>query len=107
MRISYLMFVVLKNSYYDLSLRHLTGNDKEVRDFVMEKKEAQGLFKHIKDYLEYSIPLYVLEGKSQLVVGIACTGGKHRSVTFAKLLSERIAITGVNVTLEHRDINRV
>lgn len=97
----------LTNPYYDLDLRFKTGNDKEVRDFVMASTEAQGLFEQIKKYLEYSIPLYILEGKSQLVVGIACTGGKHRSVTFARLLGEVIAFDDVNVSVEHRDINRV
>lgn len=96
----------LKNPYYDLNLRNKTGNDHEVRRYVMKEEAAIGLFDRIKDYLEYSIPLYELEGKSQLVVGIGCTGGKHRSVTFARLLAEQLKITGVNIKVLHRDINR-
>lgn len=96
----------LKNPYYVKGLRDKTGNDKDVRDFVMSTVEAQGLFKQIQDYLEFSVPLYRLEGKSQLNVGIACTGGKHRSVTFAKLLGEALDLEDVNVSVEHRDIKR-
>lgn len=97
----------LKNPYYELDLRSKTGNDQEVRDYVMKEEDAQGLFEHIKSYLEYSIPLYDKEGKSQLVVGIGCTGGKHRSVTFARLLKEAITVDNVNIKVSHRDINRV
>lgn len=96
----------LKNPYYVKELRPKTGNDQDVRDYVMSTKEAQGLFDHIKGYLEYSIPLYNLEGKSQLIVGIACTGGKHRSVTFANLLAKELASDELNVTVEHRDIKK-
>lgn len=96
----------LKNPYYELDLRPKTGNDQEVRDYVMKEKDAQGLFHQIKSYLEYSIPLYDLEGKSQLVVGIGCTGGKHRSVTFARLLKEALEVENVNIKVSHRDINR-
>ena len=96
----------LKNPYYELDLRPKTGNDQEVRDYVMKEKDAQGLFHQIKSYLEYSIPLYDLEGKSQLVVGIGCTGGKHRSVTFARLLKEALEVDNVNIKVSHRDINR-
>lgn len=96
----------LKNPFYVAELRDKTGESQEVRDYVMASDSAVGLFEQIKNYLEYSIPLYHLEGKSQLVVGIACTGGKHRSVTFAKLLAKEINFDNVIVTEQHRDINR-
>ena len=96
----------LSNPYYVPELRHKTGLDQEVRDYVMGAEVAQGLFKHIEDYLKYSLPLYKLEGKSQLVVGIACTGGKHRSVTFAKLLGEALENEDVLIQVHHRDILR-
>lgn len=96
----------LKNPYYELHLRNKTGNDQEVRDYVMQEEDAQGLFNQIKEYLNFSIPLYELEGKSQLVVGIGCTGGKHRSVTFARLLQDHITHKNVNIKVSHRDINR-
>ena len=96
----------LKNPFYELELRYKTGEDQEVRDYVMTETDAQGLFDHIKAFLEYSIPLYDLEGKSQLIIGIGCTGGKHRSVTFAKLLKEALDDKDYNITVSHRDINR-
>ena len=96
----------LKNPYYELDLRPMTGLDQEVRDYVMSTDAAKGLFEHILSYLKYSLPLYMLEGKSQLVVGIACTGGKHRSVTFAKLLGEALQLEDVLIQVHHRDILR-
>ena len=96
----------LSNPYYVPELRHKTGLDQEVRDYVMGAEVAQGLFKHIEDYLKYSLPLYKLEGKSQLVVGIASTAGKHRSVTFAKLLGEALENEDVLIQVHHRDILR-
>lgn len=97
----------LTNPYYVKELREKTGNDQEVRDYVMDSNEAVGLFKHIKNYLEFSIPLYNLEGKSQLIVGIACTGGKHRSVTFANLLAKELKADNTVFTVEHRDIKKI
>ncbi len=97
----------LTNPYYVKELREKTGNDQDVRDYVMDSNEAVGLFKHIKDYLEFSIPLYNLEGKSQLIVGIACTGGKHRSVTFANLLAKELKADNTVITVEHRDIKKI
>lgn len=96
----------LKNPFYVAELRDKTGKSKAVRDYVMASESAVGLFEQIKSYLDYSIPLYHLEGKSQLVVGIACTGGKHRSVTFAKLLAEKLDFDNIIVSEHHRDINR-
>lgn len=96
----------LKNPYYVKELRPKTGEDQDVRDYVMSTPEAQGLFEHIENYLKFSIPLYDLEGKSQLVVGIACTGGKHRSVTFAHLLGKKLESSLTNISVEHRDITK-
>ncbi len=96
----------LKNPYYDLSLRPLTGENKEVRDFVFESKEARGVFNTIKDYLEYTIPLYKAEGKSQLIVGFGCTGGKHRSVSFAYDFFEKYKNDSIHKIKRHRDIER-
>ncbi len=96
----------LRNPYYDKDLRHKTGNDKEVFDYVMSNEEAVTLYKHIHDYLSFSLPLYIREGKSQLVVGLGCTGGKHRSVTFANKLYENFNKDNTRKILRHRDINK-
>lgn len=96
----------LPNPFYEEELKNKTGLDQEVRDFVMGTDEAQGLFKRIKEYLDFSIPLYKREGKSQLVVGIGCTGGKHRSVTFAHLLNKEYENKETHTNESHRDIMR-
>ena len=96
----------LKNPYYISDLRAKTGNDQEVFDYVLANSDAQTLYKHIYDYLEFSVPLYIREGKSQLVVGLACTGGQHRSVTFANKLYDDFNLDGVRKLKNHRDIKK-
>ncbi len=93
------------NPFYISELKHKTGNDEEVRDFVMSSKAAQTFFEKLVDMVEYLIPLYIEEGKKSLVIATGCTGGHHRSVTFANLLAQRLADNGYNVATEHRDIN--
>ena len=69
----------LPNPFYVPELKHKTGLDQEVVDFVMDHPEAQELLKRYESFLEYALPLYVKEGKSQLTIAVGCTGGKHRS----------------------------
>ena len=97
----------LPNPFYIDELKHKTGNDKEVQDYVMEFEEA-GTFMHkLMDMLTFLIPNYVKEGKHQLVIGIGCTGGKHRSVTLANALYDRLKDHGTyGVKLYHRDITK-
>lgn len=96
----------LANPYYVDELRPQTGVDKAVRDFVMEKEESQVLFNKIVDFVEYSLPLYEKEGKSQITIGIGCTGGHHRSVTFAILLYNHLMEKGYRAVIHHRDIRK-
>ncbi len=96
----------LPNPFYVQELKHKTGLDSEVYDFVMKSEEAQGLLKCMHNLLEYSIPLYVKEGKSQLTIAVGCTGGKHRSVTFARKFEEFAHTLGYTPTTVHRDANR-
>lgn len=96
----------IENPYYVKGLREKTGEDKEVRDFVVSHPEAKELFARMVNYLEYAVPLYEKEGKAQLVVGLGCTGGQHRSVTFASLLRDYFAAEYPNVKLEMRDMDR-
>lgn len=84
----------LPNPFYIQELKSLTGRDKEVRDYVMSCEESQQLYDKIREYLETALPMYEHEGKSQLVVGLGCTGGQHRSLTFAILLAEYFAKQG-------------
>ena len=96
----------LPNPFYIDELKHKTGNDKEVQDYVMEFPEASEFLGKLVDMLDFLIPNYVKEGKHQLVVEIGCTGGKHRSVTLANELYAKMKDHGTYGTkLYHRDIN--
>ena len=82
-----------------------TGNDREVQDYVMNCPQAGVFMEKLTDMILFLIPNYVLEGKNRLVIGIGCTGGKHRSVTIANRLYEQVAAhTEYSVKIEHRDI---
>lgn len=97
----------LPNPFYIPELKSKTGLDKEVVDYVMQFTEAQGLLRRLQDLIAFSLPLYVKEGKSQLTIAIGCTGGKHRSITFAELLAKYCSELGYNPVLQHRDVNRI
>lgn len=95
----------LPNPYYIEELKYKTGNDKEVQDYVMSFPEAETFIDKLTDMLEFLIPNYVKEGKYQLVIGIGCTGGKHRSVTLANKLYERLKNKGnYGLKIAHRDV---
>lgn len=96
----------LPNPFYIDELKEMTGNDAGVRDYVMSFPEAGIFLDRLTEMLQFLIPNYVREGKHQLVIGIGCTGGKHRSVTLANELYRRLKSpgTGYGVTLSHRDI---
>lgn len=96
----------LTNPYYIESLRPLTGNDKEVRDFVMSKNDSRIFLEKLEDMIEFLIPRYIKEGKSQLVIALGCTGGQHRSVTIANCLYEYLLSRDYKVNLIHREQER-
>lgn len=96
----------LPNPYYIDELKHKTGLDKEVRDYVMSYAEAEAFLNQLEDMLTFLLPNYVKEGKYRLVVGIGCTGGKHRSVTLAEGLYNRLRDQGgYGINLQHRDVD--
>lgn len=103
-----LMFDVrcLPNPFYIEELRNHTGCDSCVRDYVMGFEQSQTLFKKLTDLIDYLIPLYVREGKSQLVISFGCTGGKHRSITFAELMAKHLVEKDYKVQKYHRDITK-
>ena len=95
----------LPNPFYIDELKHSTGNDKPVQDYVMSFPEAETFLNKLTGMLLFLIPNYVKEGKYQLVVGIGCTGGKHRSVTLANELYKRLKNKGnYGLTIQHRDV---
>ncbi len=97
----------LPNPYYIDELRPHTGNDKEVRDFLMSFPESEAFLVKLEDMLNFLIPNYITEGKNQLVVAIGCTGGKHRSVTLANSIYERLKKReDLGIRIEHRDIEK-
>ncbi len=97
----------LPNPFYIDELKMKTGNDKEVYDYVMSFHEAEAFLEKLTDMLEFLVPNYIKEGKYRLVIGIGCTGGKHRSVTLANALYDQMKHKGnYGLTLVHKDINR-
>lgn len=94
----------LPNPFYDPELRPKTGLDPGVRDFVMEKEETKGFIERYTALLDYLLPLYEKEGKSQLVVAVGCTGGHHRSVALAQYTCDYLGEKGVKASVTHRDM---
>ena len=96
----------LPNPFYVPELKHKTGLDQEVVDFVMSHPEAQKMLERYEEFLQIALPLYVKEGKSQLTIAVGCTGGKHRSITFARKIAEYCKFLGYEPGVLHRDANR-
>ena len=96
----------LPNPYYIEELKHLTGNDKPVQDYVKKAPETTEFLEKIDDLLKFLLPNYVKEGKNSLVIAIGCTGGKHRSVTLANEIYKLISRTEYGCKVEHRDIEK-
>ena len=98
----------LPNPYYIPELKHKTGEDKEVQDFVLDSEVSKEFLDKLTDMVKFLIPNYIDEGKNQLVIGIGCTGGHHRSVTVAKELYKQLdsADAGYGIRIAHRDITR-
>lgn len=97
----------LPNPYYVPELKSHTGLDQDVRDFVKKDGTADQFLTKLFDMVNFLIPHYIEEGKNQLVIGIGCTGGKHRSVTIAELLYGKLKKNAdYGLRLDHRDINR-
>ena len=97
----------LPNPYYVEELRPKTGNDREIQQFVMRHPQAHVFLNKLEDMIRFLIPNYISEGKNRLVIAIGCTGGKHRSVTLANELYQRLSQDeGYGLKIEHRDIEK-
>ncbi|MBR1691879.1 MAG: RNase adapter RapZ [Lachnospiraceae bacterium] len=97
----------LPNPFYIEELKHKTGNDKEVYDYVMGFEEAGAFLERLVDMVRFLIPNYVKEGKYRLVIAIGCTGGQHRSVTLANALYQELSDKGeYGLSLSHRDAKK-
>ncbi len=93
----------IPNPYYVKELRELTGEDSNVKDYVFKWKQTEIFIEKLMDMLEFLIPYYIEEGKTQLIIGIGCTGGKHRSVAIAKDIEGKLKEKGHRTIAIHRD----
>ncbi len=94
----------LPNPYYIPSMKKLTGKDEQVKEFVLKNKLTNIFFDKVLDLLDFLIPNYIKEGKTQLVIGIGCTGGRHRSVVIGDFIYQTLYSKQHSVIIEHRDI---
>lgn len=94
------------NPFYIDELKHKTGNDREVQDYVMGFPTAQEFLEKLEDMMEFMIPLYIEEGKISLSIAIGCTGGKHRSVTMTNKLADYLKTLGYSVNVIYRDMGK-
>lgn len=96
----------LPNPYYIEELKQFTGNDKNVQDYVMSYDTTVVFINKLMDMLSFLMPHYIKEGKSNLVISIGCTGGKHRSVTIANKIADLLSEANYRVMLTHRDVKK-
>jgi RNase adapter protein RapZ len=96
----------LPNPYWNEELRHLSGLDASVRDFVLGQPDTQAFLEKVGDLLTMLVPAFGREGKSYLTIALGCTGGRHRSVVLAEELRGRLVASGVASSVFHRDIDR-
>ncbi len=96
----------LPNPFWVEKLKNQTGLDEDVKNYVFSFEESRLLLDKLIDMLDFLNPLYIKEGKSQIVFAIGCTGGNHRSVAIAEALKEHFSKRWDNVTVNHRDIDR-
>jgi len=96
----------LPNPFYDENLKDLSGEDKEVLHYVLNREETKEFLMMFEKLLDFLIPNYIEEGKSYLGIGIGCTGGRHRSVVIAERIYEYLKVRRYSVKLLHRDINK-
>lgn len=95
----------LANPFYEKVLRLKTGEDEEVRDYVLSKNTCKEFLKKLEDLISFLIPEYIKEGKTQLVIAIGCSGGQHRSVTIAIELAKILSkFPRIGIKTDHRDV---
>ena len=94
------------NPFYIDELKHRTGNDKEVQDYVMSFPTSMKFMEKLEDMMSFMIPLYIEEGKVSLSIAIGCTGGKHRSVTMTNKLADYLKSKDYSVNVTYRDIGK-
>lgn len=96
----------LANPFWEEELKHLTGLDKKVQDFVLHQDGAEKFAETINELISATTPGYVREGKKYVTVAIGCTGGKHRSVTISEKVAQKLQKDGAKVRVVHRDLGK-
>ncbi len=96
----------LPNPFYEEALKEKTGVEPCVQDYVLSTEESLEFLEKMLRFIDFSVPLYTKEGKSQLIIAFGCTGGKHRSVTFAERVGKFLKEKNYDCVIEHRDILR-
>ena len=94
----------LPNPHFVPELRQYTGEDARVREYIMARPDTMDFLTRLQEFLEYLLPRYRSEGKSYLTIGLGCTGGRHRSVSVALMIAERLRQGGYEVNIKHRDM---
>lgn len=94
----------IPNPFYIPELKQFSGNDEQVKEYVLKQEETKGFIEKLEDMLRFLIPNYIKEGKRQLIIAIGCTGGRHRSVAIANSIYESLEEDNFNARIEHRDI---
>lgn len=95
----------LPNPFYEPDLKHLTGMDKKVADYILQHSIAVTFKEKLFDFIDFLLPEYAKEGKSKIEIALGCTGGQHRSVLFCELLFAHLSAKNYNVIIKHREIN--
>ena len=93
----------LPNPFYVEKLRPMSGMDAEVQEYVLRSDVAKNFLSKLTDMVDFLLPQYAAEGRYALTIGIGCTGGQHRSVAVAKVLTDYLAARDANVRLRNRD----
>ena len=96
----------LPNPFYVAELQNKTGLEKEIQDYVLSTEESREFLNKLISFIDTAVPLYAKEGKSQLTIAFGCTGGKHRSVTFAEIVNKHLKANNYNCVAVHRDIQK-
>jgi UPF0042 nucleotide-binding protein len=96
----------LANPYFEEHLRMCTGLEREVSEYVLSPPRGKAFLERLRSWLDFLLPLYDAEGKAYLMVGVGCTGGRHRSVAVAEALAGALREAGREVNLVHRDVEK-
>jgi RNase adapter protein RapZ len=97
----------LPNPHFVERLRPLTGREPQVVEYVLGFTQAREFVTHVQDFLHFTLPLYVQEGKAYLTIAVGCTGGRHRSVVLIEEMARLLREVGHEVSVRHRDVDRV